>query len=74
VRALSCPFFPRAFLASLTLGGTTGWRFAVLQLQNLLAELIDRFEFVEPKSGPKVVRGAFAFLPLLRCVNEILES
>ena len=44
---------------SLTLGGTTtGWRFAVLQLQNLLAELMDRFEFVEPVGGPGVVRGA----------------
>ena len=30
----------------------------MLQLQNLLAELMDRFEFVEPLSGPKVVRGA----------------
>jgi hypothetical protein len=49
----------------------TGWRFAVLQLQNLLAELIDRFEFEAPKDGRKVMRGAVSlFLPISRLLTN----
>lgn len=39
--------------------GCIGWRFAVLQLQNLLAELVDRFELEEEpvEARKKVVRA-----------------
>ncbi|KAF6753901.1 cytochrome P450 [Ephemerocybe angulata] len=37
--------------------GCIGWRFAVMQLQNLLSELIEKFEFALPEKGPKVVRA-----------------
>ncbi|KAJ3531713.1 hypothetical protein NMY22_g8040 [Coprinellus aureogranulatus] len=37
--------------------GCIGWRFAILQLQNLLAELVDRFEFSAGGGASKVVRG-----------------
>ncbi|KAJ3520273.1 hypothetical protein NMY22_g12828 [Coprinellus aureogranulatus] len=37
--------------------GCIGWRFAILQLQNLLAELVDRFEFSAGGGASKVVRA-----------------
>ncbi|RXW23194.1 hypothetical protein EST38_g2664 [Candolleomyces aberdarensis] len=37
--------------------GCIGWRFAVMQLQNLLSTLIERFEFSLPEKGPKIIRA-----------------
>lgn len=37
--------------------GCIGWRFAVMQLQNLLSELVEKFEFSLPDKGPTIVRA-----------------
>ncbi|KAH8806675.1 cytochrome P450 [Flagelloscypha sp. PMI_526] len=34
-----------------------GWRFAILQMQNMLAELIDRFEFSFPEDAPVIIHA-----------------